>query len=228
MIACLPSPQNKTVGGVWATENLYPGLKTNNTYGTIDFSDFPMHHGFGIKPGQHVSGEAMHNYLQAYAQRSNILPRIDFETRVLAISRLDDRAGWNLRVRQGADERDLQTRKLIIATGVTNAPNRPSIEGASDFEAPILHSAELGLKSGLLTKDLSEKKTVAVLGGGKSAYDAVYLAACTGHQVEWIIRKSGKGPVWVPPRHTNIGPFKVLREVSSTCHHPLHVPHNAD
>ena len=31
-----------SIGGVWAKERLYPGLKTNNMIGTYEFSDFPM------------------------------------------------------------------------------------------------------------------------------------------------------------------------------------------
>ena len=34
--------QAKSVGGSWAKERLYPGLKTNNVFGSSEFGDFPM------------------------------------------------------------------------------------------------------------------------------------------------------------------------------------------
>jgi cation diffusion facilitator CzcD-associated flavoprotein CzcO len=202
--------KNKTVGGVWAQENLYPGLRTNNLRGGIDFTDLPMHDGFGVPAGSHIPGEVMHEYFKQYAQKWDILRRIDFETFVSEISRLEGPEGWNVKVQKGDVAHDLQTKKLIIATGITHTPHRPSIAGAKYFEAPIIHSAELGQRSGIITKD-PQIKTVAVLGGAKSAYDVVYLSALAGKQVEWIVRKSGKGPCWVFPALAT--PLKAHREV---------------
>ncbi|KAI9872575.1 MAG: hypothetical protein M1823_008137, partial [Watsoniomyces obsoletus] len=132
-----------------------------------------------------MSGEAMHEFFKQYAQRFDVFRRIDFETQVLEITRLEHQQGWNLKVQKPSGQEDLQTRKLIIATGVTNQPHRPHIEGAENFDGPIVHSAELGKQSGIIVKD-PEIKTVVVLGGGKSAYDAVFLAAMAGKEVEWI------------------------------------------
>ncbi|KIV82522.1 hypothetical protein PV11_04625 [Exophiala sideris] len=204
---------NETVGGVWSEENIYPGLKTNNLRGGIDFSDFPMHDGFGIPQGQHPTGEAMHNYLEAYADRSDLVRLIDFETKVGGISPLDDSEGWKLKTALEHDE--YQTKKLIIATGITNRPHRPNLQGADNFDGPIIHSAEIGFKGDTVFNN-TNVRTIAVLGGGKSAYDAVHLAGKTGHHVEWIIRKSGKGPEWVFPSHTKMGPFSVPRERLTT------------
>ncbi|EXJ87522.1 hypothetical protein A1O3_04482 [Capronia epimyces CBS 606.96] len=220
---------NKTLGGVWALENLYPGLKTNNLRGGIDFSDFPMHDGFGVAAGQHVTGEAMHAYLRAYAERSNLVRLIDFETHVQEIGQLPNGQGWRLKVRcarpsasvsasinqNTSNEHEIQTKKLIIATGITNRPHRPFLIGAAVFGGPIIHSAELGVKGAALMDD-PEIETVTVLGGGKSAFDAVHLAGRTGHRVEWIMRKSGKGPEWIFPSHTTIGPVSVVRERLAT------------
>lgn len=195
---------------MWAEENLYPGLKTNNVRGGIDYSDFPMDDAFGIPAGKHPTGEAMHQYIRAYAERSDLLKLIDFETKVLEISRIGVREGWNLKVSNGTVN-EVQTKKLIIAAGATNVPHRPNLQNVKAFKGPIIHSGELGKQSDSLTKDASVE-TIAVLGGGKSAYDAVYLAATAGREVEWIIRKSGKGPEWIFPSHTYLGPFKALRE----------------
>jgi len=200
------------LGGVWSKEQIYPTLQTNNLFSAIDFTDFPMDESFGIQPGQHVTGEAMNAYLCAYADHFALTSRIRFATRVLGVSRIGDGAGWDVRVScQDKPIHQLQCRKLIVATGVLSVPHMPQLDGAEEFDAPYIHSSELGPKSDIFLKDPSVH-TVAVLGGGKSAYDAVYLAASTGHKVEWIIRKSGRGPVWVFPTHTFLGPFKAWRE----------------
>lgn len=169
-----------------------------------------MDDAFGIPAGQHPTGEAVHQYIRAYAERSDLIKLIDFETKVLEISQIGPRKGWTLKVSNGTTG-EVQTMKLIIATGATNVPHRPRIQNMESFKGPIVHSGELGKQSDSLIKDASVE-TIAVLGGGKSAYDAVYLAATAGRKVEWIIRKSGKGPEWIFPSHTYLGPFKALRE----------------
>ncbi|ETN37631.1 uncharacterized protein HMPREF1541_07254 [Cyphellophora europaea CBS 101466] len=202
---------NKTLGGVWAKENLYPGLNTNNLRGGVDFSDFPMDDSF-VPAGSHIPGEVMHDYLQKYAAKWDIPRRIDYETYVKEVSRLSPNTdGWNVRVRKAdGSEQDMQTKKLIVATGITNRPHRPQLPDVAEFGCPIIHSAELGKQSDSVTSKGVEH--VAVLGGAKSAYDAVYLAASKGKNVHWIIRASGKGPVWVFPPYTQLGPINAWRE----------------
>ncbi|RMZ87300.1 hypothetical protein DV736_g5479, partial [Chaetothyriales sp. CBS 134916] len=205
--------QNKTLGGVWAQENLYPGLRTNNLRGAIDFADFPMHDGFGVPDGKQVPAEVMHEYLKQYAQKWDILRRIEFETFVDEITRLDGRVGWNVRVKSAnGQSQDWQTRKLVVATGVSHRPHRPQLPDADKFEAPIIHSAEMGKLAGPILSD-PDVKVVALLGGAKSAYDAAHMAATAGKQVEWIVRKSGKGPCWVFPPFETVGPFKIWKEM---------------
>ena len=180
----------------------------------MDFSDFPMDKSFGIQPGEHVPGEAMHDYFVEYALKWDILRRIKFNTVVATIERDKVNTRWEVCVKNkydAIDDRILHTRKLIVATGVTNAPHRPHLSGQDYFDGPILHTAELGCNTEWLGD--AGIQTVVVIGGGKSAYDAVYLAACAGKQVEWIIRKSGKGPAWVFPAKATLGAFRALREV---------------
>lgn len=46
---------NQSVGGVWAKENLYPGLKTNNLVGTYEYTDYQMREHFNINLEEHIS-----------------------------------------------------------------------------------------------------------------------------------------------------------------------------
>jgi cation diffusion facilitator CzcD-associated flavoprotein CzcO len=206
-----------TVGGVWSKEQLYPTLKTNNLLGTLDFIDFPMDARFGIAPGEHVTGEAMHAYYSAYAEHFDISRRVRLRTRVVDVRRRETGGGWAVRVvpagKSGAESEPttLECAKLVVATGVLSVPHMPTLEGVDTFGAPYIHAVDMGPRADELVHD-PDIKTVAVLGGSKSAYDAVYLAATTGHKVEWLIRKSGRGPAWVFPTHTFLGPFKAWRE----------------
>jgi cation diffusion facilitator CzcD-associated flavoprotein CzcO len=176
---------------------------------------------FGVREGEHVPGPVMHDYLTAYAAKWNLPKRISLRTTVKIVEKVEDDQGghWRLTLQSRTSEFDdgpaewtTSTKKLIVSTGVTNNPHEPVITGSEQFDAPIIHSAALGLEQGRLLDDAGVK-TVAVLGGGKSAYDAVYLAASAGRKVVWLMRRSGRGPAWVFPPHTNIGPFKVRREV---------------
>lgn len=67
--------------------------------------------------------------------------------------------------------------------------------GQKGFAAPIILPTELGPGSyRIFERSDAQKSCITVLGGSKSAYDAVYLFASRGFPVNWIIRKSGYGP----------------------------------
>lgn len=201
-----------SLGGVWSKEQLYPTLKTNNLFSTVDYSDFPMDQRFGVKPGEHVTGEAMNAYYHAYASHFRLTDKLQFNTKVVEVSRLLGSTGWVLQtVLLGKDLQTLECKKLVVATGVLNVPHMPELKGVESFGAPITHFVDLGRRSDELFK-MADIKSVTVIGGSKSAYDSVYLAATTGHKVDWIIRKSGRGPVWVFPAYTMLGPVVALRE----------------
>lgn len=156
----------------------------------------------------------MHKYLCDYAEKFGVMDKIRFESRVVEVKRRGGKGqGWKALVHEKAEKEPvwMECEKLIVATGVLSAPHMPSFAGQSSFNAPIVHSSDLGTFS-TTTLGNPAIQTIAVLGGGKSAYDAVYLACKTGHKVEWIIRKSGRGPAWVGTPHASIGPFKPWRE----------------
>lgn len=208
---------NSTLGGVWSKERIYPTLKTNNLKGGIDFTDLALDDKFGVKDKDFIPGHVMHSYLCAYADKFSVADKIRFNTKVIEVRRgkEDDddgrKQGWIVDVEEGGEREMLECKKLIVATGILSAPQMPTIKGASDFGAAFVHSSEFGTQQTDILQD-PDVQTIAVLGGGKSAYDAVYLAARTGHKVDWIIRKSGRGPGWIFPPYTYLGPFKAWKE----------------
>ncbi|KAL2121087.1 hypothetical protein VTJ04DRAFT_5114 [Mycothermus thermophilus] len=195
-----------TLGGVWSRERHYPGLKTNNMIGTMEYPDFPMDGDeFNLQPGDHIPGETMHVYLAKYARRFGILSNIRYRCKVDVAEHQDGPdGGWMLSVREEGvkGEKRIYARKLVVATGMTSEPVKPVIEGEEQFGAPVFHCKDFGKHA----DTLCSAKRVAVLGGTKSAWDVAYSYASSGVEVDWIIRESGHGPVWMAPPY--VTPFK--------------------
>ena len=217
----------KTLGGVWAQENIYPGMKSNNLLGTLEFTDFPMRppeDSFGgvLKEGQqHVPGGAVYEYLRAYAEEFGLLQHLKCNMKVLGVEHLSE-GGWRLRVRDllhGGEEANIITttcEKLIVATGLTARPQPISIPGAAHaFKKPLMTFSEFRHRAQAILDDDGVRR-VGVLGGSKSAFDAIYLLATHGKEVTWIIRASGHGPAYMAPAHIYLGPFKCWLEKLTT------------
>ena len=79
------SAQRATVGGVWAKQNLYEGIKTNNLVGTYEYSDFPLlgNDKYGVDEGKHIPGRVMYQYLKDYAVHFDIYKLIQFHVTVV-------------------------------------------------------------------------------------------------------------------------------------------------
>ncbi|KAI5801658.1 hypothetical protein DFH27DRAFT_611005 [Peziza echinospora] len=196
-----------TIGGVWAEHRLYPGLKSNNMLGTYEFSDFPMtgENAFGVKPGEHIPGTVVHQYLKKFAQTFGIFEKCRFSEEVRSAEKVAPSSeeatdgGWILKIAKldaGEGTYKLKTRKLVVATGLTSQAYIPKFPNQEGFTSPIIHCGDLLGKA----EDLFDKATnVAVFGGTKSAWDAAYSFATRGIHVDWIIRESGHGPCWMAP-----------------------------
>lgn len=190
-----------SIGGVWAKERLYPGLKTNNLVGSYEFSDFRMDpEKFGIKPPQHIPGSVVHEYLHQFAEHFELDHLIRFRQKVESAQLRED-GSWDLTVSLldekgvGGTKVKLTTRKLVVATGLTSEPYIPPFQGRESFTRPILHSRDFRARE----KDVEAAKQVVILGGNKSAWDACYWAATNGAHVDLVMRPSGGGPSWVWP-----------------------------
>jgi hypothetical protein len=184
--------EDSSIGGVWAEHRLYPGLKTNNMLGTYEFSDFPMDHkAYGVQEGQHLRGTVMHRYLTDYADHFNLSKKIRFDT-TIETAEHKEKGGWTLKTTKGDT---IATQRLVMATGMTSTPFLPTFAGQDTFSAPLFH-----MKDFLSHSDtLESAKNVVVCGGAKSAWDAVYAYASKGIHVDWVIRETGHGPVWMAP-----------------------------
>ena len=190
-----------TIGGVWAEHRLYPGLKSNNLLGTYEYPDFPMEPSrFDIKPGQHIPGNVVHAYHEAYAKHFGFFDLIRFTTKVVSAEHQPD-GGWILTVQGGFDvlrpekplpEDKIFTRRLVVATGLTSDPFLPHLDGQETFEAPLFHAKDFLQHAD--TVDPAKTRRATVFGGTKFAWDAAYAYATNGVQVDWVIRGNRSAP----------------------------------
>ncbi|KAL4964234.1 flavin-containing monooxygenase [Aspergillus stella-maris] len=204
--------ESNTVGGTWAAERLYPGLKTNNVWGSYELSDFPMvPEKYGVKATagkwqDHIPGKVVHEYLCDVANHFGIDRFLRLETKVINAEQDEDRI-WNVELQLGnGDEvgpkktETVRSTRLVLATGLTSKPHIPSFPGSQTFGRPIIHSKQLLSHA----EQLSKANRVVVMGGNKSAWDVAYTAARSGSQVDMVIRPSGGGPSYVWPRRFSL------------------------
>ncbi|KIX04984.1 uncharacterized protein Z518_05856 [Rhinocladiella mackenziei CBS 650.93] len=190
---------SNSIGGTWAQERLYPGLKTNNIFGSYEFGDFPMTpEKYGLEPMQHIPGNVVHDYLYQIAAKFNLLSRIRLQTKVDA-AELQESGEWLLRLcTAGAQNRQIPSvmaKKVVIATGLTSEPFIPNYVGRESFAGNFLHSRNLKDHE----HDIRTSREVVVVGANKSAWDVCYFAATSGAHVNMVIRPGGGGPSWVWP-----------------------------
>lgn len=177
-----------SAGGTWCAERLYDGLFTNNLVGMLEFSDFLMDfENFGIAPNSHVPGLVMHRYLTAYARHFGVYDKIKLRSTVASAELL--RGGeWHIKydvvLGDVVEPRQLVSKKMVLATGTTSVPSMPTIKGSEEFGGSVFHFKDLPQRA----KELSEANNIVVLGGSKSAADAVYYNASRGKHVDWVIR----------------------------------------
>ncbi|KAI1170028.1 hypothetical protein F4777DRAFT_570686 [Nemania sp. FL0916] len=177
-----------SIGGTWAEERLYPGLKTNNLLGTYEYPGFPMSsEKFDVKPGQYMSGQAINSYLKAYAKETGISSAIHLNTKVLSAEhREEGDGGWILTIATPGSiaTKKVFARKLILATGLTSEPFLPHFEGQEVFGGRVFHGKYFQQNS----DTLNTAKAVTIFGATKFAWDAAYAYATAGVKVNWVIR----------------------------------------
>ncbi|KAF3920265.1 hypothetical protein AA313_de0208425 [Arthrobotrys entomopaga] len=207
---------NSSIGGVWATDNFYPALRTQNTLGSFEFSWYPLTTAeFGVQAGQHIPGQVVQKYLQRVADKFGIASRLRFRTKVVSATP-DANGGWLLETEGPTGAHSISCAKLILATGVTSAPKILRIPGSEVFKGPLVGYKELSdpEKSIFITDPSIE--TVTVIGGSKSGHDAVFWSARAGKKVNWVVQRSGYGVFWMTCANTRFFGQKFIVERMAT------------
>ncbi|GLA18446.1 hypothetical protein AnigIFM62618_006092 [Aspergillus niger] len=178
------------VGGVWA-ENSHECLHTNNLYGNYELSSFSLDPTkYDVQPEAPIPGYVLKQYFSDFIDHFDLRRRTRLNTRVHTVRKED--GFWEVHTGSVL----YKCSKLIMSPGLCSTANEFPIPGQQNFGRPIMNHSQLGNKGALLANDPAVK-SVTVIGASKYGYDAVYLMASHGKRVEWIIRKSGGGAVWM-------------------------------
>lgn len=203
----------ESVGGTWAHERLYPGLKTNNLVGSYEFSDFPLvPENYGIERGQHIPGRVVHHYLCDFCDAYGLTPSIRLRTKVESATLLES-GEWHLSLltlpaagtplaeqspegSRSGERAAVAASRLVLATGLTSEPFMPDLPGRERFKGSVFHAKDFKRRA----SELTGARSVVVIGGNKSAWDVCYSAATRfGARAHMIMRRTGGGPSWVWP-----------------------------
>ncbi|KAI0658608.1 FAD/NAD-P-binding domain-containing protein [Cubamyces menziesii] len=183
------------VGGVWATDRIYPGLHTNNVHGEYRFSSLAMPAAGGV--GARLTGDDMANYLEAFASKF-LQGKIEFGVEVSNIRRSSTGGGWQMDIYDRASD-EYKTRtyaRLVVCTGGCSMPRMPArlnpdTAAAAHFKGLVFHSMDFGRKLQDLMDSVPrcdsapthESAPIVIIGGGKSAQDISAYVANEGRKV---------------------------------------------
>lgn len=195
--------RDRSAGGVWAAERVYPGLVINNVHGEFRFSPLPMPPPRDWRStGGRLSGEDMQYYMESFEEHF-LKGRVRYNTEVLKIKRVAEKnkkaaptlapLQWVISVqdKQTGVSSELKYDRVVLCSGGCHTPSTPPAlapESAEvkGFRGLVIHSSELGAKQEAIldaVKPSTEDRecgTVLIVGGGKSAQDAAAFFAMRG------------------------------------------------
>ncbi|CAA7266092.1 unnamed protein product [Cyclocybe aegerita] len=191
--------RDRSVGGIWSRDRVYPGLRINNVHGEYRFSPLDMPPpDDSVETGGHITGMGMCDYIETFYEKFlQGKAKFIFETEVLNVRR-DETKGWEVKVEGvcSKEPRVLTFSRIILATGGCSNPNIPanlSTEAAQNaqFKGLVIHSSQFRsrlddifeLVKQKMSDDDKTKGTVVVVGGGKSAMDICAKLANEGRRV---------------------------------------------
>ncbi|EDO01898.1 hypothetical protein SS1G_04373 [Sclerotinia sclerotiorum 1980 UF-70] len=217
------------LGGVWSSRRSYDEFWCQSGRRMSGFSDVPLTVPEDA-PLYHDTFEAKYvtKYLEEYAHNhiyngTTLFSRIRFSQQAVKVDKIDDI--WHVTtislalLTSKAQHRMIVTcPRLVVATGRTSLPHIPRIDFGSGMTSSfdsVHHHKEFGKFSKHPLPRASGVLYFAVLGGGKSAADMVYESIKKGHNVKWIIRRTGEGPALLFPASGH-GRYKNSVESSAT------------
>lgn len=126
--------------------------------------------------GRWVSRDAFVEYLEQYADRHGIEPRLE-----TAVERIERRnGGWRLSTARGPLDADV----AVVATGFTNVPSLPAWPGAPTFTRELVHS------SAYRNAEPYRGRDVLVVGSGNSGAEIAVELAEQGAARVWVAVRS--------------------------------------
>ena len=162
------------IGGVWV-EN-YQDAALQGPFYHYNIPDFPFPKGVSFFPKQSEVLQHFDNYVETF----QLKPLISLNSEVATVAQ-DREGSWTVTLKSGTQRKyDF----LVLSTGQFYRPYIPPIPGLASFSGKVLHSFYVRN-----AKELFAGKRVVVVGGGKSAYDLLTLAAQHSGTVTGIMRE---------------------------------------
>ena len=170
--------RSESIGGRWTREKpgmngVWKELCLNLTRRFMEFGDFPWDETTVMpKPdygGLFPSHYEMTDYLEAYANRFDLLKCIHFSKEVRSIQQQGD--GWEVVVQPVEGGKDIKQKfdALVICTGLYSNPHNTCLEQLKEFQGKVMHSQEF------LSNQDYEDKSVLTIGSSISSPEI----ACT-------------------------------------------------
>jgi cyclohexanone monooxygenase len=176
------------VGGTWYW-NRYPGARCDVPSMEYSYQFDPQLQQDWEWTERFSSQAEILKYLEHVADRFDLLPDIQFNTRVDAAEYDDAADVWVVETDTGAS---LKARFLIMATGCLSARYTPNIEGLDDFEGVLCHTGKWP-KEGVNVAG----KRVGVIGTGSSGIQVSPMLAKDAEQL-FVFQRS---PAYSVPSH---------------------------
>ena len=170
------------IGGMWrhGTTFAYDSLTSNTSRYRTSFRC----HRMPLRGRPFVHHKEFLAYLEQFADRFGLRPRIELDARVARAEQVD--GGWEVTVEGRAPE---PFRALIVATGILGRPRRRAIPGT--FAGRTLHSGEYGSPRDHAGED------VVVAGAGSSGAEIAAELLSEARSVTLAVRSG----VHVAPKH---------------------------
>jgi cation diffusion facilitator CzcD-associated flavoprotein CzcO len=165
------------IGGVWSPTRRYPGLTTQNTRMTYEFSDHPAPDSWPDYP----SAGQWHSYLRGYVDRFGFEKSLRLGTGVALATPTE--GGWDLRLDSGEQ---VEAAHLVVANGVFSRPLIPDWPGTAEYRDA---GGVVKAPSQNLTLDDARGKHVVVVGYGKSACDSATALSAVAASVTMVPRR---------------------------------------
>lgn len=154
------------VGGIWdinrAETPMYEAAHFISSRTQSGFSGFPMPDHYPDYPRH----DQILDYIRAYADHHGLGAHVRTRTKVTKATPGGEDGAWRVTLESG-EERAWTA--LVVATGTTWHPNRPSVSGV--FDGQQIHSFDFR------TPEIFRGKRVLVVGGGNSGADIACEAA---------------------------------------------------
>ena len=173
--------RSPAAGGTWH-DNVYPGAEVDTPSILYSFSFMPWNWS-----RTHVGREELQGYIEAVVDRYDLREHIRFECGVSSAEWQEYAQRYRLELSSGQTE---YANVVVTATGLLNDPKYPTWPGLESFKGPSFHTSRW--EPGHDTAG----KTIAVVGSGSSATQAVPELAKTAKKVLMFQREPG----WIAPK----------------------------